>query len=100
MSRFINCLGEVRESLFLEDSRLNREQYEHCWEFKECETLEEYINTYLNSGSTDKDIDESSYQFTYDTSNDWFRDEPTWTDVQNGFIVGALWMKKLMENAR
>lgn len=69
-----------------------REDGEHCWEFKECENLEEYIRKYLNSNTQEEDILESAYQFVYDESNDWFRDQFTSIDVQNGFIVGALWM--------
>ena len=42
------------------------------------------------------DIDESSYQYTYDETNDWFREKFTPTDLQNAFIVGAMWMRQRM----
>lgn len=95
-----DSLGNTRQSLFLNDSRFDSEKYDHCWEFKECDNLEDYIASYLNMGNTDSDIDESSYQYIYDTSNDWFKENFTSTDVQNAFIVGAMWMRKLMENSK
>ena len=51
----------------------------------------------LNKGTSDIDINESAYQYLYDESNDWYRQEFTSTDVQNAFAIGALWMRKLME---
>lgn len=38
-----------------------------------------------------KDIEEASYQYMYDASNDWAYDIPTWEDVQNAFKAGAEW---------
>lgn len=95
---FTDSLGQTRPSLFLNDSRFDSEKYDHCWDFKECNNLDDYIQQYLNSGTTDIDIDESSYQYTYDETNDWFRENFTPTDLQNAFIVGAMWMRKQMIN--
>lgn len=58
--------------------------------------MDDYIQRYLNCGSTDIDIDESSYQYTYDETNDWFREKFTPTDLRNAFIVGAMWMRQRM----
>ena len=41
-----------------------------------------------------KDIEEASYQYVYDASNDWFYDIPTWEDVQDAFKAGAKWQKE------
>ena len=38
-----------------------------------------------------KDIEEASYQYMYDASNDWAYDIPTWKDVQDAFKAGAEW---------
>ena len=38
-----------------------------------------------------KDIEEASYQYTYDASNDWAYDVPTWDDVQDAFKAGSEW---------
>lgn len=93
---FTDSMGQTRPSLFIDDSRFNSEKYEHCWDFKECEDLDDYIQSYLNHGSSDVDIDESSYQYIYDETNDWFREDFTPTDLQNAFIVGAMWMRQRM----
>ena len=84
-------------SLFIEDSRFDAEKYDHFFQFKDCKSIDEYINKYLNKGTSDIDINESAYQYMYDESNDWYRQEFTSTDVQNAFAIGALWMRKLME---
>lgn len=38
-----------------------------------------------------KDVEEASYQYTYDASNDWAYDVPTWDDVQDAFKAGSEW---------
>jgi hypothetical protein len=42
-----------------------------------------------------KDIEEASYQYVYDASNDWFYDIPTWEDVQDAFKAGSEWKENL-----
>lgn len=42
-----------------------------------------------------KDIEEASYQYMYDASNDWAYDIPTWKDVQDAFKAGAEWKEDL-----
>jgi hypothetical protein len=42
-----------------------------------------------------KDIEEASYQYMYDASNDWAYDIPTWKDVQDAFKAGSEWKKDL-----
>lgn len=42
-----------------------------------------------------KDIEEASYQYTYDASNDWAYDIPTWEDVQDAFKAGSEWKEDL-----
>ena len=42
-----------------------------------------------------KDIEEASYQYTYDASNDWAYDVPTWDDVQDAFKAGSEWKEGL-----
>lgn len=45
-----------------------------------------------------KDIEEASYQYIYDASNDWMIEIPVWNDVQEGFKAGAKWQKERMIN--
>ena len=42
-----------------------------------------------------KDIEEASYQYMYDASNDWAYDIPTWKDVQDAFKAGSEWKEGL-----
>lgn len=42
-----------------------------------------------------KDIEEASYQYMYDASNDWAYDIPTWEDVQDAFKAGSEWKEDL-----
>ena len=42
-----------------------------------------------------KDIEEASYQYIYDASNDWAYEIPTWSDVQDAFKAGAEWKEDL-----
>jgi len=42
-----------------------------------------------------KDTEEASYQYTYDASNDWAYDIPTWDDVQDAFKAGSEWKENL-----
>jgi hypothetical protein len=42
-----------------------------------------------------KDIEEASYQYTYDASNDWAYDIPTWEDVQDAFKAGSEWKEEI-----
>lgn len=42
-----------------------------------------------------KDIEEASYQYIYDASNDWAYEIPTWDDVQDAFKAGAEWKEDL-----
>ena len=42
-----------------------------------------------------KDVEEASYQYTYDASNDWAYDVPTWDDVQDAFKAGSEWKEGL-----
>ena len=42
-----------------------------------------------------KDVEEASYQYTYDASNDWAYDIPTWDDVQDAFKAGSEWKEDL-----
>ena len=42
-----------------------------------------------------KDIEEASYQYLYDASNDWAYDIPTWEDVQDAFKAGSEWKEDL-----
>lgn len=42
-----------------------------------------------------KDIEEASYQYMYDASNDWAYDIPTWKDVQDAFKAGSKWKEDL-----
>ena len=42
-----------------------------------------------------KDIEEASYQYMYDASNDWAYDIPTWNDVQDAFKAGSEWKEGL-----
>lgn len=42
-----------------------------------------------------KDTEEASYQYTYDASNDWAYDVPTWEDVQDAFKTGSEWKEDL-----
>lgn len=42
-----------------------------------------------------KDIEEASYQYTYDASNDWAYDIPTWEDVQDAFKAGSEWKENI-----
>jgi len=42
-----------------------------------------------------KDIEEASYQYMYDASNDWAYDIPTWEDVQDAFKAGGEWKENL-----
>ena len=44
-----------------------------------------------------KDIEEASYQYVYDASNDWAYDVPTWGDVQDAFKAGGEWKENLKE---
>lgn len=41
------------------------------------------------------DIEEASYQYMYDASNDWAYDNPTWEDVQDAFKAGSEWKEEL-----
>ena len=41
------------------------------------------------------DIEEASYQYIYDASNDWAYDIPTWKDVQDAFKAGSEWKENL-----
>ena len=90
-------MSKINNNLFIIPENFDKERYEHCWEFKECKDLEEYINKYLNSNIDDIDIEEAAYQYIYDTSNDWFRDNFSSADVENAFIVAALWMRNLLK---
>lgn len=54
------------------------------WRFKECKSSDEYIKKYLGM----ENIKENSYQFTYDMSNDWLIDNPTWQNVRTAFEAG------------
>lgn len=38
-----------------------------------------------------KGIEQASYQYMYDASNDWAYDIPTWEDVQDAFKAGSEW---------
>lgn len=38
-----------------------------------------------------KDIEEASYQYMYDVSNDWAYDFPIWENVQDAFKAGSEW---------
>jgi hypothetical protein len=42
-----------------------------------------------------KDVEEASYQYMYDASNDWAYDIPTWKDVQDAFKAGSEWKEAL-----
>ena len=42
-----------------------------------------------------KDIEEASYQYMYDASNEWAYDIPTWKDVQDAFKAGSEWKEGL-----
>ena len=42
-----------------------------------------------------KDIEEASYQYMYDASNDWAYDIPIWKDVQDAFKAGSEWKENL-----
>ena len=42
-----------------------------------------------------KDVEEASYQYMYDASNDWAYDIPTWKDVQDAFKAGSEWKEDL-----
>ena len=42
-----------------------------------------------------KDMEEASYQYMYDASNDWAYDIPTWKDVQDAFKAGSEWKEGL-----
>ena len=42
-----------------------------------------------------KDVEEASYQYMYDASNDWAYDVPTWDDVQDAFKAGSEWKENL-----
>ena len=42
-----------------------------------------------------KDIEEASYQYMYDASNDCAYDIPTWEDVQDAFKAGSEWKEDL-----
>jgi len=42
-----------------------------------------------------KDVEEASYQYMYDASNDWAYDTPTWKDVQDAFKAGSEWKEDL-----
>ena len=42
-----------------------------------------------------KDVEEASYQYMYDASNDWAYDIPTWKDVQDAFKAGSEWKEGL-----
>ena len=42
-----------------------------------------------------KDIEEASYQYMYDASNDWAYDIPTWKDIQDAFKAGSEWKEGL-----
>lgn len=42
-----------------------------------------------------KNIEEASYQYMYDASNDWAYDNPTWKDVQDAFKAGSEWKEDL-----
>ena len=42
-----------------------------------------------------KDVEEASYQYVYDASNDWAYDIPTWNDVQDAFKEGSMWKENL-----
>ena len=41
------------------------------------------------------DIEEASYQYMYDASNDWAYDIPIWKDVQDAFKAGSEWKENL-----
>ena len=42
-----------------------------------------------------EDIEEASYQYMYDASNDWAYDIPMWKDVQDAFKAGSEWKENL-----
>ena len=42
-----------------------------------------------------KDVEEASYQYMYDASNDWAYDVPTWDDVQDAFKAGSEWKEDM-----
>ena len=42
-----------------------------------------------------KDVEEASYQYMYDASNDWAYEIPTWKDVQDAFKAGSEWKEGL-----
>ena len=41
------------------------------------------------------DIEEASYQYIYDASNDWAYEIPTWHDVQDAFKAGSKWKENI-----
>ena len=70
-------------------------EYQHC-EFitaqcwKEKPTVEYVLKDDLNKNPDE----EAAYQCAYDLSNDWFREVPTWDDVQQAFLFGVMYGRK------
>ena len=80
---------------FTEDHIHTDDTYK-CWQFKECESLEDYLEKYMNPN----DFEDAGYQYVYDESEDWLRDKWDSYDIERAFIAGAKWMKKYYENER
>lgn len=64
-----------------------------CWKFKECKNLKDYLQRYMNQ----YDLEESGYQYVYDESEDWLKDNWDSGDIERAFIAGAKWMKMILD---
>ena len=80
------------EILEYEDERAN---YQHC-EFvtAECWTEKPEVKTLVNAELNKTEDEKAAYQCAYDLSNDWFREIPTWDDVQQAFLFGVMYGRK------
>lgn len=80
------------EVLGCEDERSN---YQHC-EFvtAECWTEKPEVKTIVNAELNKTEDEKAAYQCAYDLSNDWFREIPTWDDVQQAFLFGVMYGRK------
>ena len=93
---------EFREQCGIKDPVMLDEIEEACFEGYHQAEKDLLENKHKKSWRLDeklwkgiKDIEEASYQYVYDASNDWAYDVPTWDDVQEAFKAGSEWKENV-----
>jgi hypothetical protein len=99
MSKAVELARKYCEGSSFEDACMEKPAYIAGYHQAEKDLLE---NKHETSWRLDKklwkgikDIEEASYQYMYDASNDWAYDIPTWKDVQDAFKAGSEWKEDL-----